>query len=144
MPGSVRNGPSVAAPWPLLLFQSSHSPGLRSPKHIQLNLDWLRLTTDTARPPEIWPHCLPSPLLSALLAVVFSLKSFCSLSLTPLPDPLPPHTQTPLCLPISPSTHQAQGQLTGADLRSVCSGLVLSAPEEIKCSSYSTGWIHVT
>lgn len=75
---------------------------------------------------------------------MFSLSSFCSLALITLLDPLPPHTPTPLFLLISPSTHLAQGQPTGADLRSVFTVLALIGLEEMRCSSYRTGWIYVT
>lgn len=42
MSSGVRNGFSPAAPRPLVQFEPLHSPCLRSPKHIQLNLDLLR------------------------------------------------------------------------------------------------------
>lgn len=74
------------------------SPALSS-KHMQLNLDWLRLTTDAARPPENWTHCPSSPFSTDCCVLVFFLLwSFCLPSLIPPMDPLPPHTQTPLCL----------------------------------------------
>lgn len=61
----------------------------------QLNLVQLRPTTDTVRPPE---SELAVCAFSLLLLVVFSLRSFCSLSLNPLSDPIPPHTHKHLSI----------------------------------------------
>lgn len=47
------------------------SPALSS-KHMQLNLDWLRLTTDAARPPENWTHCPSSPFSTGCCVFFFS------------------------------------------------------------------------
>lgn len=87
-----------------------------------------------------------SPLV-VVVVVVFSLGHLCYLGFFCSRPPAAhkhTHRHTQVCISYSPTTHDAQGQPTGADLRSVCTGLALLVLEEIKCSSYSTGRIHVT
>lgn len=105
---------------------------LRSPKHTRLNLDELRLTTATVRPPESGLFVVSSLFFSPLSTTlgVYFLGNVCSLT-------------RPLCwinpclpLPLYPSC-------SGADLHGVCTRLVLTVLEEIKCSSCSPGRIHI-
>lgn len=120
------------------------SPALSS-KHMQLNLDWLRRTTDAARPPENWTHCPSSPFSTGCCVLFCSFFFTLELQLAMFESPDGPPTAAHTNTSLSPALPVVlRGQPTGADLRSVCTGLVLFALEEIKCSSYSTGWICVT
>lgn len=140
----VRNGTSVAAPRPLLLFQSSLGPGLRSPKHIQLNLDWLSLTTDTARTSDLtvcsfslfclfWSVCFHS--VAFVHRLQLRLLSWISYHQT--------HKQAPHSLFISLSTIRHRGRRLEL-IYVAFTELAVITLEEMKRSSYSTGWIHVT
>lgn len=143
-------GSFLAAPWPLLLFQSSHCPGLRSPKDARLNLDRLSLTTGR--------HGQTSWNLTSLsafsLSTASTMKCFHSVKIIHCRWFVyrtlcyHHHINTSLSLsvlfPLPIISRSSWLELTGADLRRVCTGLVLIVVEEIKSSSSSTGWIHVT
>lgn len=82
------------------------SPALSS-KHMQLNLDWLRRTTDAAKPPENWTHCTSFPFstgCSVLFCFFYSGASACHLWIPRQTPYHHPHKH----ISVSGSTRRAQ------------------------------------